>query len=125
MEIATKYNMEDTVYYLDRKKVSEQCPACEGNGRVNVTTGAFRWNIKCPNCKGKGKLSEILHYDVVSGAIKGVIAKRGEQTATKYVLKNGMHKQETALFSTTEEAEQRCKELNEQIDQNRKDAEND
>ena len=31
MEIATKYNMEDNVYYLERKRISEQCPACVGN----------------------------------------------------------------------------------------------
>ena len=120
MEITTKYNMDDTVYYLERKRISEQCPACEGSKRVNVTTGTFRWNIKCPNCNGKGKLSEVIRYDVVSDIVKGVIIKRGKQTSTKYILKNGIHKQEMALFTTMEDAKQKCKELNEQLEQSKK-----
>ena len=112
--------MDDTVYYLERKRISEQCPACEGTGRVNVTTGTFRWNIKCPDCNGKGKLSEVIRYDVVSDIVKGVIIKRGKQTSTKYILKNGIHKQEMALFTTMEDAKQKCKELNEQLEQSKK-----
>ncbi|MBR6640856.1 MAG: hypothetical protein IKL08_01490 [Clostridia bacterium] len=119
MEITTKYNMDDTVHYLERKRISEQCPACEGSKRVNVTTGTFRWNIKCPNCNGKGKLSEVIRYDVVSDIVKGVIIKCGKQTSTKYILKNGIHKREMALFVTMEDAKQKCKELNEQLKQSK------
>lgn len=115
MEILTKHNIDDTVYYLERKRISEQCPACNGWGRMNVTNGVHSWNIKCPDCNGKKKIFQTIRYEVVSGIVEGVIVKRGERYSTKYVLKSGMHKQETALYSTIEEAKVRCKELNEQI----------
>lgn len=118
MEIITKYNMDDTVYYLERKRVSEQCPICEGTGRINVTKGILRWNIKCPDCNGRKRVYDVVRYEVVSGIVKGCFVKHSEQnTSTKYILKNGMHKKENVLFPTMEEAEQKCKEMNMQLEQ--------
>ena len=117
MEIKTKYNIGDMIYYLERKRIAEQCPTCEGAGRINVTKGVLGWNIKCPDCNGKKKLHQVIHYDVVSGIIRGITTKSVNQSTIKYILKNGMHKNESALFVTMEEAEAHCRELNEQIEQ--------
>lgn len=116
MQIETKHSIGDTVYYLERKNISKQCTTCEGVGRIDVTKGSLSWNIRCPDCNGKRKTYDILCYKAASEVIKGVIAKRGNQTATKYVLNNGMRKNEAALFSTLEEAVQRCGELNEGLE---------
>lgn len=121
MEIQTKFDIGNTVYYLERKNVSKQCPTCKGVGRIDVTKGSLSWNIKCPDCNGKRKTYDVLRYVVASEIIKGVVAKRGNQTATKYVLNNDMRKNEAALFSTLEEAKQRRDELNEELAQNKKD----
>lgn len=123
MEITTKHSIGDTVYFLERKNISKQCSTCEGAGRINVTKGVLSWNIKCPDCNGKRKTYDVLRYNVATAVIKGVSVKRGNQTATKYVLSNGMHKNESALFAIIEEAEQRRDELNGELVQSRKDKE--
>ena len=115
MEIQTKYNLGDTVYYLERRYVKEQCAICKGVKKINVTNGMNNWNIKCPDCSGKGKQSQIIRYVVTSGIIKEVIAKRGNYALTKYHLENGIHKQETALFAELKDAEEKCCVLNANI----------
>lgn len=117
MEITTKHSIGNTVYFLERKNISKQCPTCEGTGRINVTKGVLSWNIKCPDCNGKRRLYDVIRYEVTSAVIKGVTVKRGNKTATKYVLNNGMQKNESALFSTMKEAEQRRDEMNRQLEQ--------
>lgn len=112
MEIQTKYNLGDTVYYLERKYVKEQCATCKGVKKINVTNGMNNWNIKCPDCHGKGKQSQVMRYVVASGIIKEVIAKRGNHAFTKYYLENGIHKQEIALFAELKDAEEKCCVLN-------------
>lgn len=117
MEITTKYNIGDKVYFLVRKRVSHKCSTCEGIGRINVTKGILGWNIECPDCKGKKSFSQTIRYEVASGIISGVSAERRENFSnTRYMLEKGMHKKETDLFSILEDAEQRCKVKNEQMD---------
>ena len=116
MEITTKYSVGDKVYFLERKNISKQCPTCEGTGRINVTKGVLSWNIKCLDCNGKKRLYDVIRYEVTSAIIQGVTAKRGNKTATKYVLNNGIHKNESTLFSTMEEAVGECKEMNRQLE---------
>lgn len=122
MEITTKYSIGDKVYFLVRKRVSHKCSTCEGIGRINVTKGILRWNIECPDCKGKKSFSQTIRYEVASDIISGVVAERRENSEnTRYMLENGMHKKETDVFKSLEEAEQRCKAKNEQVEQSRTD----
>ena len=119
MDIATKYSIGDTVYSFNRKKFSNECPTCKGNGKINVTNGTGNWIIECPDCKGKRKTHITVHYDVISGIIKGVIAQRGDDySQTKYILDNGMHKNEKHLFADIKDAEEKCCLLNENIRKN-------
>lgn len=117
MEITTKFNIDETVFYLQRESISEQCLSCNGKKIINVTNGVENWNIKCPTCNGKGKKHNIIRYSITNGIVKGVIAKCDAHPSIKYILDNGFHKQETALFSNMEEAEKKCFFLNEQIKQ--------
>lgn len=112
MNIKTKYSLGDTIYYLERRYIKEQCTTCKGVKKINVTDGMHNWNIKCPDCKGKGKQSQVIRYVVTSGVIKGIVAKRGNHSSTKYYLENGISKQETALFVSCDEAITACGDLN-------------
>lgn len=120
MNISTKYEINQEVFYLEHEHVLETCPTCQGKRKINVTNGMQNWNIKCPDCRGKGKAPNVIHYGVAGGTIKEVIAKQTESFSyTKYVLYSGMTKSEKALFSDFEEAEKKCALLNEQIKRNR------
>lgn len=119
MEITTKYGIGDTVYSFIRKRGSNECPTCKGNGKINVTNGTGNWNIECPDCKGKGKTRITVHYDVISGVIRGVIAQRGNNYShTKYVLDHNMTKNEKDLFTDVKDAEEKCRLMNERLQKN-------
>lgn len=121
MEISTKYNINQDVFYVERERVAETCSTCKGKKIINVTNGIQNWNIKCPDCRGEGKIHNVIHYGVASGKIKQVIAKRNETFSyTKYLLYSGITKSETALFPNIEEAENKCSYLNDQIERNKK-----
>ena len=121
MEISTKYNINQDVFYVERERVAETCSTCKGKKKINVTNGIQNWNVKCPDCRGKGQIHNVIHYGVASGKIKQVIAKRNETFSyTKYVLDSGITKSETALFPGVEEAEDQCSYLNDQIECNKK-----
>ena len=121
MEIKTKFDIGQDIFYLEREYVSEKCSTCEGKKIINVTNGIHCWNIKCPDCRGKGQIHNVIHYGVAGDTIKEVIAKRNETFSyTKYLLYNGMTKSEKALFPSVEEAENQCAYLNDQIERNKK-----
>lgn len=121
MEIKTKYDIDQAVFYVERENVIETCSTCEGKRIINVTNGVHCWNIKCPDCRGKGKIHNVLYYGVADGIIKEVIAKQSETFSyTKYMLHSGITKSEKALFSNVEEAEKKCSYLNDQIERNKK-----
>ena len=121
MEISTKYNIDQAVFYLERENVTETCSTCKGKKKINVTNGVHNWNIQCPSCHGKGKIFNLIHYVVAVDTIKEVIVRHGEEyTYTKYVLNNGITKSENALFPDIEEAEKKCFILNGHIKYGRK-----
>lgn len=122
MEISTKYNINQDVFYIERERVAETCSTCKGKKIINVTNGVHCWNIKCPDCRGEGKIHNVIHYGVAAGnIIKEVIARRSETFSyTKYLLDSGITKSEKALFPSVEEAEEQCDYLNDQIERNKK-----
>ena len=95
MEIKTKFEIGQDIFYLERERVIESCSTCKGEGKINVTNGIKNWNIKCPDCYGKGKAPAVISYRVASNTIKEVIARRGkwEKEYTKYLLDNGKQKE--------------------------------
>ena len=121
MEIKTKYDIDQAVFYVERENVIETYSTCEGKRIINVTNGVHCWNIKCPDCHGKGKISNAIHYGIVSGNVRQVTVKRNETFSyTKYLLYSGITKSEKALLSNVEEAEKKCAYLNDQIERNKK-----
>ena len=123
MEIKTKFDIGQNIFYLERERVSETCSTCKGKKIINVTNGVYCWNIMCPDCYGKGKTPAVIHYGVAGGnAIKEVIARRGKQEKayTRYLLDNGKQMEEVALFADVEEAERQCYIMNETIKHDKK-----
>ena len=122
MEIKTKYEIDQDIFYLERERVLEMCPTCQGKRKINVTNGIHNWNIKCPDCRGKGKAPAVISYGVAGDTIKEVIVRRGEQKKayTKYLLYSGIEKNETALFTDVGEAERQCYIMNETIKRDRR-----
>lgn len=121
MEISTKYNINQDVFYVERERVAETCSTCKGKKIINVTNGVHCWNIKCPDCRGKGKIHNVLHYGVVDGTIKEVIAKQSETFSyTKYMLHSGITKSEKALFPNVKEAEKKCNYLNDRLNETKR-----
>ena len=122
MEIKTKFDIGQDIFYLERERVIEICTTCKGEGIINVTNGIKNWNIKCPDCYGKGKSPAVIHYGVAGNAIKEVIARRGKQEKayTRYLLDNGKQMEEVALFADVEEAERQCYIMNETIKRDRR-----
>lgn len=120
MEINTKYALNQDVYYLKRESALVPCTTCEGKKIINVTNGVHCWNIKCPDCNSKA--SSVIHYEVASGTIKEIIARRAihKKEFTKYGLHNGGVKKEEFLFTDKEDAEKQCSHLNDQIERNKK-----
>lgn len=123
MEISTKYNINQDVFYVERERVAETCSTCKGKKIINVTNGVHCWNIMCPDCNGQGKAYSVIHHRVAGGTIKEIIARRAnhKKAFTKYELNNGGGvKKEEYLFADKEEAEKQCSYLNDQIERNKK-----
>lgn len=122
MEISTKYDINQDVFYLEHECALVPCATCEGKKIINVTNGVSCWNIKCPDCKGKGSSSRIVHIEVVSGTIKEIIARRAshKKAFTQYGLHNGKVKKEDVIFTDAEEAEKQCYIMNETIKRDKK-----
>ncbi len=55
MIINVKYDIGDTIKYIERKKqyVYGSCPCCNRAGEI---TGVDGEKYECPNCKGSGKV---------------------------------------------------------------------
>lgn len=119
MEIKTKFNVDDIVYVCRQKKTneSESCKICDGKGIITIKGD----NFICPKCNGNKYIHTIRESDFVPE--EGVITKMSiyiENTKiyTKYECNiRGKHRNvsdyKNIIFATKEEAEARCKELNE------------
>lgn len=114
--IDNKYELGQEVYVIKKARVSHKCPACDGIGYKMFNDYKF----SCSECYGRGKLYDnkkiyMAHEKDKIDRIKIFrYFENGElKTVVKYKLKNGDEFVERSLFATREEAEARCKELNE------------
>lgn len=118
--VDNKFGIGQEVYIVQKAREDSICPACKGEGHIVIDGNRF----SCVTCYGTG----LLHgkkriYQVVG---KDIIDKiktysyrlhngtDGIKTVVKYAFKNGNDYTDAKLFLTEEEAEARCKELNEE-----------
>lgn len=126
MEIKTKFNVGDVVYVCKRNKTheSENCNICDGKGIVTIKGNDFT----CPRCNGNKHIhirgvNSFVPEERTIKKIKIFVHfsknKGGTQIYTKYEFgsHDGYGRYSVAdynnmIFTTKEEAEARCKELN-------------
>ena len=116
--IDNKYKLGQEVYYIRKTRASYKCPVCDGMGYKIFNDYKF----SCPACNGRGirqsnkKIYMVYEKDKIDRIKIFRYLENGElKTVVKYKLENGDEFVERSLFTTREEAEARCKELNEQL----------
>ena len=116
LNIDNKFEIGQEVYVIRKFTMKETCPACKGEGRKIIDGNAFT----CNRCYGSGQVNGIENYQVTG---KDTIKKMriylersdgGIKSVVKYVFKNGRDYTDKKLFLTAEEADARCKKLNEE-----------
>lgn len=112
--IDNKFELGREVYYIRKTRETTKCPACDGIGYKMFNDYKF----SCSECYGTGKRHKKIYMAHEKDKIDRIKIFRyfenGElKTVVKYKLKNGNEFVERSLFATREEAEARCKELNE------------
>jgi len=124
MLIESKFDINEKVYYV--RKFSKQnimpCSVCDGKGVVILTEKEYR----CPECCGDGIIIKyrVCKYNTQGrytiGHIKVIITKKKNKKQNKkevYMfyetgIGSGTIYKEEELFKTEQEAEDHCKELN-------------
>jgi len=114
--IPVKFNKDDILYTTKQMKIEINCHICEGTGKIKYNDKV----MKCPECMGKGKFMS-------NKAVNTVIDEPYEISLTKISINsNGgitvkykghcgfsmLNRAEDNLFTSKEEAQQRCDELN-------------
>lgn len=116
ISVENRFELGQEVYYIRKTRETTKCPACDGIGYKMFNDYKF----SCRECYGRGKLYDnkkiyMAHEKDKIDRIKIFrYFENGElKTVVKYKLKKGDEFVERSLFTTREEAEARCKELNE------------
>lgn len=116
--IDNKFDIGQEVYIVRKMREKTVCPACDGIGYKIFNDYKF----SCRKCYGTGNLHSknkiYMAYEkdkIDRIKIFMYIENDEMKTVVKYKLKNGTEFVERSLFATREEAEARCKELNEQL----------
>lgn len=120
LDIDNKFEIGQEVYVIRKEKTKDKCPACNGEGHIIIDSNMF----SCVKCCGLGRIyGQKSTYHVVGKKVidriktYSYLLHNGTdkiKTVVKYAFKNGDDYTDTKLFLTEEEAEARCKELNEE-----------
>lgn len=126
MKIETKFNVGDIVYVCKNNSSfeKEQCKICDGAGIITLKGKSFC----CPQCNGNKftRTKKVRWFIPERRTIRKVITSVSEnngniQIYTRYETKTHGNRDrcvaeyKNIMFSTKEEAEYRCKELNGEI----------
>lgn len=116
LEIPVKFSREDIVFTIKKIKPEVNCSICEGKGTIKYNDK----DMKCPECMGKGKftsdkqINAVCDKPYIISTIKISVNNSGGITV-RYKGCCGitpLNRGEENLFSTKEEAQARCDELN-------------
>lgn len=120
MKIETKFNVGDVVYVCKNNSTYEKepCKICEGTGMITFKGTTFC----CPQCHTSKftHSKKVIKFTPEERTISKVIVSESInngnlQIYTRYETKPHCHRiaeHENMIFTTKEEAEERCKELN-------------
>lgn len=122
LSVNNKFNIGDKLFTYYRKNYEAECPFCHGSGSLNIHDHDVDTpiTIKCKNCYGQGVIKTNITYvspiQVKVDKIKATISK--DCTSVKYKvhsldpLVNVTNRSETTLFSTLEEVQEVCNQIN-------------
>lgn len=116
LELQVKFSKEDIIYTTKQTKVKSICNICDGSGTIVYNNK----NMRCPECAGKGEFISNKRAHVVCEepfiiAITRININSNGSTSVRYKGRCGLstlNRAEGNLFSTKEEAQKRCDELN-------------
>ena len=116
LEVLVKFSKGDMTYITMQTKLEKNCFICEGTGRIKYNDK----DMRCPECMGEGKFKtdKKIHVVCQEPFIIHItkITLYDDNTATvKYKGHCGYNtysRAEENIFSTKEEAQSRCDELN-------------
>ena len=116
LEIPVKFQKGDTCYTIKQTNAIDNCNVCEGKGKIKYNDKEMR----CPECMGTGKIKldknicVVLNEPFVISLTKISITNNGIITVRYkgHCGYNSLNRAEESLFSTKEEAQLKCDELN-------------
>ena len=108
----------DSVWHLQSKYTTEDCPDCHGSKKVSANISGKEIQIDCPTCNGYG-FSRKFRYEVVEKTIESIhlILCFNEERVSYwdkecvYLRGKDAYTDAKYIFSTKKEAEKRLKEL--------------
>jgi hypothetical protein len=110
MDISTKYDFGQEVWFVDEKFELDLCPACEGHKMVTLNGVEY----VCPSCYGQGKVPNEFTYHPFSGSVRRV--QCDENKNISYTLacshRGTMGCTEDELFPTEAEAQAEADRMN-------------
>lgn len=116
LEIPVKFKNGDVVYTSKQTKLEKTCSVCEGIGKIKYNDK----DMRCPECMGAGKFKtdKVVHAVCEeSYIIETTKISVGSHSNISVKYKGrcgqvGMNRAEENLYSTKEEAQAKCDELN-------------
>ena len=116
LQIPVKFQKGDIIYTTRQTKLEKNCSVCEGTGRIKYNDK----NMRCPECMGTGKITEnknilkVCDDPFVITLTKISVDNNGNITV-RYKGNCGfvrLNRAEESLFSSKEEAQLKCDEMN-------------
>lgn len=116
MKIETKFNMNQTVWHIDRKYVWEEhdCYTCNNTGHVTIKKKEFT----CPNCRGLGNKNTryITHVPIKNKICSIDISIDDDGKEIEYQVGADMYDsvylEECEVYTSEKQAQKVCNKLN-------------
>lgn len=120
IDVNTKFDVGQEVYIIQKARSKESCAACNGEWHIIIDGNKF----SCDKCFGTGRLHgkrkiyQLAGKDTITNikVYNYLLNAGGHHNESKTVVKYGFADRndytDQKLFSTQEEAQARCKELN-------------
>lgn len=116
LQIPVKFKNGDSVYTIKQSKLEKTCTVCEGTGKIKYNNK----DMRCPECMGVGKfttdkvMQTVCEEPFIVETTKISISSH-DNASVKYKGRCGqvrVNRAEENLYSTKEEAQAKCDELN-------------
>lgn len=126
INVETKFNIDQEVYIIQKARSKEPCAACNGEGHIIIEGNRFSCNtcFGTGRLHGKRKIYQLAGKDTITNikVYNYLLNTGGHHNEPKTVVKYGFADRsdytEQKLFTTQEEAQARCNELNKEVTTN-------